>query len=201
MLEHLGDETKLWAVDGVVGMGTRTPGGLQRTLGEIVDRLQEVYCGRIAYEYMHLPVKLHNSLKNHKFCLLTFWGRDPESSTIRQNKSEREWLSDTLESKVHDMSISQDCKLHYWQLLYRSEAFDKFLGAKFPNVKRYGLEGGESMLVALDRIFEECSVHGVKDVVVWVLLHLCYAIIIIKKLNEMAFFAIAPCPIEVASIS
>jgi len=137
MVEHLGDENKLWAVDGVVGMGTRTPGGLQRTLGEIVDRLQEVYCGRIAYEYMHLP-----------------------------NKSEREWLSDTLESKVHDMSISQDCKLHYWQLLYRSEAFDKFLGTKFPNVKRYGLEGGESMLVALDRIFEECSVHGVKDVVV-----------------------------------
>jgi probable 2-oxoglutarate dehydrogenase E1 component DHKTD1 len=64
------------------------------------------------------------------------------------------------------MSISEDCKLHYWQLLYRSEAFDKFLGTKFPNVKRYGLEGGESMLVALDRIFEECSVHGVKDVIV-----------------------------------
>ncbi|PLW21799.1 hypothetical protein PCANC_02924 [Puccinia coronata f. sp. avenae] len=137
MIEALGDETNLWSVDGVVGMGTKNPGGVQRTLGEIVDRLQDVYCGRIAYEYMHLP-----------------------------NKSEREWLSDTLESKVHDMSISEDCKLHYWQLLYRSEAFDKFLGTKFPNVKRYGLEGGESMLVALDRIFEECSVHGVKDVIV-----------------------------------
>ncbi|KAH9444103.1 hypothetical protein Pst134EB_026485 [Puccinia striiformis f. sp. tritici] len=137
MIDILGDETKLWSVDGVVGMGTRTPGGVQRTLGEIIDRLQQVYCGRIAYEYMHLP-----------------------------NKSEREWLSDTLESKVHDMSISEDCKLHYWRLLYRSEAFDKFLGTKFPNVKRYGLEGGESMLVALDRIFEECSAHGVKDVVV-----------------------------------
>ncbi|KAI9615176.1 hypothetical protein H4Q26_011717 [Puccinia striiformis f. sp. tritici PST-130] len=137
MIDMLGDETKLWSVDGVVGMGTRTPGGIQRTLGEIIDRLQQVYCGRIAYEYMHLP-----------------------------NKSEREWLSDTLESKVHDMSISEDCKLHYWQLLYRSEAFDKFLATKFPNVKRYGLEGGESMLVALDRIFEECSAHGVKDVVV-----------------------------------
>ncbi|KNF03572.1 oxoglutarate dehydrogenase (succinyl-transferring), E1 component [Puccinia striiformis f. sp. tritici PST-78] len=137
MIDMLGDETKLWSVDGVVGMGTRTPGGVQRTLGEIIDRLQQVYCGRIAYEYMHLP-----------------------------NKSEREWLSDTLESKVHDMSISEDCKLHYWRLLYRSEAFDKFLATKFPNVKRYGLEGGESMLVALDRIFEECSAHGVKDVVV-----------------------------------
>ncbi|WAR62082.1 hypothetical protein PtB15_14B176 [Puccinia triticina] len=137
MIDELGDETKLWSVDGVVGMGTRTPGGVQRTLGEIIDRLQQVYCGRIAYEYMHLP-----------------------------NKSEREWLSDTLESKVHDMSIGEDCKLHYWQLLYRSEAFDKFLGTKFPNVKRYGLEGGESMLVALDRIFEECSAHGVKDVIV-----------------------------------
>jgi probable 2-oxoglutarate dehydrogenase E1 component DHKTD1 len=58
MIEALGDETNLWSVDGVVGMGTKNPGGVQRTLGEIVDRLQDVYCGRIAYEYMHLPVKL-----------------------------------------------------------------------------------------------------------------------------------------------
>jgi hypothetical protein len=70
MVDDLGDETKLWSVDGVVGMGTRTPGGVQRTLGEIVDRLQQVYCGRIAYEYMHLPVSclcLSILARDHRF--------------------------------------------------------------------------------------------------------------------------------------
>ncbi|MBW0491921.1 hypothetical protein O181_031636 [Austropuccinia psidii MF-1] len=137
MIQELGDEHKLWAVDGVVGMGTSTQGEPCRTLAQIMGRLEEVYCGRIAYEYMHLP-----------------------------NKSEREWLSETLESKVHDMAISDQSKIRYWQLLHRSEAFDQFLAAKFPNVKRYGLEGGESMLVALDRIFEECGTHGIEEVVV-----------------------------------
>jgi probable 2-oxoglutarate dehydrogenase E1 component DHKTD1 len=50
--------------------------------------------------------------------------------------------------------------------LVNSEVFDQFLGKKFPNVKRYGLEGAESMMVALDRLFELSALNGVQDVII-----------------------------------
>lgn len=56
MVKELGDENTLWNVDGLIGMG----GGTQpekRSLSEIVDRLEAVYCRRIGYEYMHIPVR------------------------------------------------------------------------------------------------------------------------------------------------
>ncbi|KAG0151793.1 hypothetical protein CROQUDRAFT_650848 [Cronartium quercuum f. sp. fusiforme G11] len=135
-LKELGDENKLWSTDGVIGMGGRNSTG-QRALAEIIDRLESVYCRRIGYEYMHLP-----------------------------NKSEREWIANELESNVHDHQFSSTDKLRYLKLLTRSERFDRFLAQKFPNLKRYGLEGGESLLVALERIFEECGTHNVNDVVI-----------------------------------
>lgn len=82
-----------------------------------------------------------------------------------QNKSEREWIANELESNVHDLQCSSEEKTRYWELLSRSERFDRFLASKFPNLKRYGLEGGESLLVALERIFEECGAHSIEDVV------------------------------------
>jgi len=44
-----------------------------------------------------------------------------------------------------------------------AQTFDHFLAKKFPNVKRYGLEGAESMMVALDRLFEVSAKGKEKD--------------------------------------
>ena len=44
-----------------------------------------------------------------------------------------------------------------WELLTRSEVFDQFLQLRFPNLKRYGLERGESMLLKLDTLFNVAS--------------------------------------------
>ena len=44
--------------------------------------------------------------------------------------------------------------------------FDQFLGKKFPNLKRYGLEGAESMMVALDRLFELSAHNNIQDIVI-----------------------------------
>lgn len=137
MVDDLGDENTLWSVDGIIGMGGRETSPGQRSLAEIIDRLEAVYCRRIGYEYMHLS-----------------------------NKSEREWIADQLETNFHDLKYTATEKRRYWELLSRSERFDRFLASKFPNLKRYGLEGGESMLVALERIFEECGALNVKDVVI-----------------------------------
>lgn len=111
-----------------VGVDTEDP--VEWTLGDITKHLRSIYVGRIAYEYMHSP-----------------------------SKKERLWFSHLLESeRLKDMTArSANDKQRIHGLLARSETFDQFLQLKFPNLKRYGLEGGESMLPALDALFRVAS--------------------------------------------
>ena len=90
-----------------------------------------MYVGRIAYEYMHSP-----------------------------SKTERLWFSHLLEAEAEREDKDEGARsgggehqkrIH--KLLAESEVFDQFLQLKFPSLKRYGLEGGESMLPALDALF------------------------------------------------
>jgi probable 2-oxoglutarate dehydrogenase E1 component DHKTD1 len=76
------------------------------------------------------------------------------------SKTERLWFSHILEARSSSSGGSrtpalpgaaQKKRIH--ALLAQSETFDQFLQLKFPNLKRYGLEGGESMIPALDTLF------------------------------------------------
>jgi hypothetical protein len=75
------------------------------------------------------------------------------------SKTERLWFSHILEARSSSSGgrtpalpgVAQKKRIH--SLLVQSETFDQFLQLKFPNLKRYGLEGGESMIPALDKLF------------------------------------------------
>lgn len=142
----LGEGSEKYDVNGI--LWTKRAGGEQGQgeaqdmwpLEDIVKTLRGVYVGRIGYEFMH--------------------------ST---SKTERLWFSHLLESQSlpspenHPLSeITDDKKRRIHELLARSEVFDNFLQAKFPNLKRYGLEGGESMLPALDALFGSAALSGVR---------------------------------------
>ncbi|KIJ14628.1 hypothetical protein PAXINDRAFT_12464 [Paxillus involutus ATCC 200175] len=122
----LSDPSAQHNVDGILWTGEGSGKAKQRTLDEITGFLNAVYVGRIAYEYMDLPSKI-----------------------------ERLWFAHLLESEttsvMHGAGLDRKRRIH--DLLARSEVFDTFLQAKFPNLKRYGLEGAESMLPALDALF------------------------------------------------
>ncbi|KAI0312699.1 dehydrogenase E1 and transketolase domain-containing protein 1 [Amylostereum chailletii] len=135
------DESKRYNVNGILWT---TPVDHQATqdelwtLHDITTRLRAVYVGRIAYEYMHSP-----------------------------SKTERLWFSHMLEAEQtaltpEEMKEAQE-RIH--GLLVRSETFDQFLQLKFPNLKRYGLEGGESMIPALDTLFAVAARAGVQNIV------------------------------------
>ncbi|KAF8741388.1 Dehydrogenase E1 and transketolase protein 1, partial [Rhizoctonia solani] len=126
----------IWHDLGNLGSPSSEP--VMWSLSEIVDHLRSVYIGRIAYEYMHSP-----------------------------SKSERLWFSHLLESKQTSGRYNPDDeqKRRIWGLLARSETWDQFLQLKFPNLKRYGLEGAESMLSAVDSVFHSASQSGVSNVV------------------------------------
>jgi probable 2-oxoglutarate dehydrogenase E1 component DHKTD1 len=131
------DDSKKYNINGIIwnnAFGSHTDsvevGERWWTLGEITSHLRSVYVGRIAFEYMHSP-----------------------------SKTERLWFSHYLEALPPVVSTEEEIqkKKRIHELLVRSETFDAFLQSKFPNLKRYGLEGGESMLVALDALFSVSS--------------------------------------------
>ncbi|KAG9310005.1 thiamine diphosphate-binding protein [Chiua virens] len=122
----LTDPSAQYNVDGILWTGEDHANGQNWSLDDITGFLNAVYVGRIAYEYMDLP-----------------------------SKTERLWFANLLESEsasvVHAVSPDRQRRTH--ALLASSEVLDAFLQTKFPNLKRYGLEGGESMLPALDALF------------------------------------------------
>ncbi|KAL7751836.1 hypothetical protein RI367_002836 [Sorochytrium milnesiophthora] len=115
--------------------GDRSMSREQASMETILKHLSESYAGRIAYEFMHIP-----------------------------NGSERRWFAHKLESFEKKTFTSEEKKRMY-ELLARSEVFDNFMAKKFPQVKRYGLEGAETMMVALDTLFRESNAAGVCDLV------------------------------------
>ncbi|KAJ7069682.1 Transketolase, pyrimidine binding domain-containing protein [Mycena amicta] len=136
---------KKYNVNGIVWTGTVDTTHRQDvdewwTLTQLTSHLNEIYIGPIAYEYMHSP-----------------------------SKTERLWFSHALESKhiasvQTPLPIASKERIH--GLLARSEVFDNFLQLKFPNLKRYGLEGGESMLPALDSLFAAAARAGMSSIII-----------------------------------
>ncbi|KAF8069209.1 dehydrogenase E1 and transketolase domain-containing protein 1 [Lyophyllum atratum] len=142
----LSDDSKKYNVNGIIWtkpLGQSHSSEEWWTLREITRHLRSVYVGRIAHEYMHSP-----------------------------SKTERLWFSHLLESESLPSSdeppitiVNAEMKRRIHELLARSEVLDNFLQLKFPNLKRYGLEGGESMIPALDSLFSSASNGGIQHII------------------------------------
>lgn len=85
-------------------------------------------------------------------------------------------------SSIFTLSIPENI----FELLAKSEVFDHFMGKKFPQVKRYGLEGAESMMVALDSLFRSSNAGTLT-----LFLHsMCYGeLSAIKFANQLYFLS------------
>ncbi|KAG8775366.1 hypothetical protein FRC15_000597 [Serendipita sp. 397] len=113
---------------------------LRWTLEQITNHLKDVYAGAIAYEFMHSPSKAERLWFGHLV--------ESQDSTTRKHK------------------YSPAVKKRIWKNLVISEILDKFLQDKFPNLKRYGLEGAESMIPALDTLFSTASSVGIEHIMI-----------------------------------
>ena len=125
------DSSKSYDVNGILWtkrVGEAPETAEHWTLRDITNYLHAVYVGRIAYEYMH-----------------------------SSSKTERLWFSHILEARTEPLLLDNSQKKRIHELLAHSETFDQFLQLKFPNLKRYGLEGGESMIPALDALFSTAA--------------------------------------------
>ena len=107
------------------------------TLRQIVHVLRQTYCGNIGVEYMHI-----------------------------QSPDQRKWLQLRIEGSRNQRDFTSRGKIAILERLTAAEMFEKFLDKKYTGTKRFGLDGGESMIPALEQIIKRGSQLGVKEVVI-----------------------------------
>ena len=110
--------------------------GKPMQLKTMLSKLQRLYCGRTGYEFMHI--------------------HHPEV---------RAWLLDRVEGRDLDVTPAPKDQIDALRWLLEAETFERFLHRRFVGQKRFSVEGGESMLVALETILEAMPAQGGKEIV------------------------------------
>ncbi len=106
------------------------------TIREIVDILERTYCQTLGVEFMHIS--------------------DP---------AEKAWLQERIEGKDKEISFTPEGRRAILNKLIEAEGFEKFLDLKYTGTKRFGLDGGEAMIPALEQIIKRGGALGVREIV------------------------------------
>lgn len=106
------------------------------TLREIVEKVQSTYCRHIGVEFMHI--------------------QEPE---------EKSWIQRRIESTENQSEFTVKGKTAILQRLTEAEGFEQFLDKKYTGTKRFGLEGGEALIPAMEQILKRGAQLGLKEVV------------------------------------
>ena len=110
--------------------------GLQYAdLNQILKILKKTYCSTIGYEFMHMG--------------------DPE---------EKSWIRDRIEGPEKDITFTENGKKAILNKIIQAEVFEKYLHVKFVGTKRFGLDGGESLIPALEQIIKRGGNLGAKEI-------------------------------------
>ncbi|MGD8832823.1 MAG: 2-oxoglutarate dehydrogenase E1 component [Pseudomonadales bacterium] len=107
------------------------------TLAEIVDALERTYSSSIGFEYMHIV-----------------------------DAGEQLWVQQRIESVRAHPAYSNAQKLAILERLTAAEGLEKYLHGRYPGTKRFGLEGGESLIPSLHEMLQRLGSHGVIETVV-----------------------------------
>ncbi|QAY79921.1 2-oxoglutarate dehydrogenase E1 component [Sphingosinicella sp. BN140058] len=107
------------------------------TVRELVDVLRANYCGKIGLEYMHI-----NDLE------------------------ERRFLQDRMEGRDAEIRFTPEGKQAILTKVIEGEQWERFLAKKYVGTKRFGLDGGESMIPALEAVIKYGGQRGVEEIVV-----------------------------------
>jgi len=110
--------------------------GLQEaSLSEIISILKKTYSGNIGYEFMHMG--------------------DPV---------EKNWIRDRIEGLEKEVTFTENGKKAILNKIIEAEGFEKYLHVKFVGTKRFGIDGGESLVPALEQIIKRGGNLGVKEI-------------------------------------
>jgi 2-oxoglutarate dehydrogenase E1 component len=107
------------------------------TMREIIAILQRTYCGTFALQYMHIS-----------------------------NPEEASWLKERIEGYGKEITFTQTGRKAILNSLVQAEGFEKFLHVKYMGTKRFGLDGGESLIPAMEQIIKRGGQLGIEELVI-----------------------------------
>lgn len=106
-------------------------------LREIINILEQIYCGSIGYEFMHIV-----------------------------DLAEKQWIEKRIETNHGKPDFPNEVKRHLLERLSAAEGLEKHLDSKYPGTKRFGLEGGESLIPLVDELIQRSGSYGAKEIVI-----------------------------------
>ena len=109
----------------------------EASLREMLEALQQTYCRTIGSEFTHIT-----------------------------DSEQRSWFQQRLESVRGRPSFSAESRSHVLERVTAAEGLEKYLGTKYPGTKRFGLEGGESLIPMLDEMIQRSGSYGTKEIVI-----------------------------------
>ena len=112
-------------------------GKSEAPLREIIEIMERVYCRYIGIEYMHVTTS-----------------------------TEKRWMEKYLETNLGHIKFDQEKRLSILERLTAAEGLEKYLARKYTGVKRFGLEGGESFIPAINEIIQRAGGYGTKEMVI-----------------------------------
>ncbi|MCP8898191.1 2-oxoglutarate dehydrogenase E1 component [Gilvimarinus xylanilyticus] len=123
-------------LDTVFQTGPLFIGREEAPLKDIVEALEQTYCGHVGPEIMHIT-----------------------------NLAEKQWLQQRLESVRSNPTFSPEQRLSVLERLTAAEGLERHLDSKYPGTKRFGLEGGESFIPLVDALVKRAGGYGAKEIV------------------------------------
>jgi 2-oxoglutarate dehydrogenase E1 component len=111
-------------------------GKKEMKLRDIIAACERTYCGSIGYEYIHIP-----------------------------DREQCDWIRNRIEIPT-PVKYSVDDKRRILDRLIWSSSFENFLATKYPNDKRFGLEGCETLVPGMKALIDRSVDYGVKDIVI-----------------------------------
>ena len=106
------------------------------SMREIVAILRRTYCQTLGVEFMHIS-----------------------------NAAQKGWIQERIEGRDKEISFTREGKRAILNKLVEAEGFEKFLDVKYTGTKRFGLDGGELLIPALEQIIKRGGNLGVKEIV------------------------------------
>ncbi|WP_108836220.1 2-oxoglutarate dehydrogenase E1 component [Tateyamaria sp. Alg231-49] len=107
------------------------------TMREIIAIVKRTYCGTFALQYMHIS-----------------------------NPEEAGWLKERIEGLGKEIQFTREGRKAILNKMVEAEGFEKFLHVKYMGTKRFGLDGGESLIPAMEQIIKRGGSLGVRDIVI-----------------------------------
>ncbi|MCH1553815.1 MAG: 2-oxoglutarate dehydrogenase E1 component, partial [Luminiphilus sp.] len=124
-------------LDTVFQVGSLYIGKADASLSEIRNALEKTYCHTMGAEFMHIV-----------------------------NTEERHWIMSRMESVRSAPILDREERIQILRRLIKAEGLEKSLASKYPGTKRFGLEGGESLIPMMSEAIQRIGGYGAKEVVI-----------------------------------